>query len=507
MRLRCSTLAVLAACVVALFLGGCASSGLTLYSDTRDKQGQDVKKAWGEVDFASQLSVPRKNIKTLLDEQLAMEDEIWAVHRSSRAREMTYDWTLKNFQDQLHVRLSTLTSATAAKRSEYRATQEKAQGNLNILANNFAGAGLPPPKCPIVLDKARFDSAILAADKLADGNVRTMAITGLASARDECRALEKLNTFFDLGELGAARQRLKDEQDAIKRDEATAAELKKAYDDEKDKYEAAAKALLGNPDDVDAKKKVAEALGKLQALVGKIKAADDAFSAQFVSEERLASLDGFLKTYQDAAAGKAVVDGNKLAIALAVFPDVADKARKALSDVEKPKLAPLAIQKNIELVKLEAARKDIALRRQVVSELEARLAALDAQVQAIGSALDPFEKDPAVQALGSKKLFDVMSANDKAGLTARTKLWKATTRYLDAEGRLRAEAVKANYRVSALSHERALTYAESNINQWKALIDPSVELMAAYGAAGLKSSDIIALFNSLTLLWIGAGVH
>ena len=507
MRLRCSTLAVLGACVAASLIGGCASNGLTLYSDTRDKQGQAVKKAWSEVDFASQLSVPRKNIKTLLDEQLAMEDEIWAVHRSSRAREMSYDWTLKKFQDQLRVRLNTLTSATAAQQQDYRAQQEKAQGNLNNLANSFAAAGQPPPKCPVVLDKASFESAILAADKHPNPNVRTLVVTGLQSAQDACRTLESLKTFFGGGELGAARQRLKDERDAIEKDEKTAAGLKTVYDAEKKIYEEAARALLGNPEDADAKKKVAEALGKLQGLVDKIKAADDAFSTQVVSEERLASLDGFLKTYQDVTTGKEVVDGNKLAIALAVFPDVADKAKKALSDVEKPKLAPLAIQKNIELAKLEAARKDIALRRQVVSELEARVVALDAQVQAIDSALDPFEKDQRVQALSGEELFKVMTADDKAGLPVRTKLWKATTRYLDAEGRLRAEAVKANYRVSALSHERALTYAESNINQWKALIDPSVELMAVYGAAGLKSSDLIALFNSLTLLWIGVGVN
>jgi hypothetical protein len=31
--------------------------------------------------------------------------------------------------------------------------------------------------------------------------------------------------------------------------------------------------------------------------------------------------------------------------------------------------------------------------------------------------------------------------------------------------------------------------------------------MAAFGASGIKKEDIIALLNSLTLLWIGKGVN
>jgi hypothetical protein len=84
----------------------------------------------------------------------------------------------------------------------------------------------------------------------------------------------------------------------------------------------------------------------------------------------------------------------------------------------------------------------------------------------------------------------------------RTKLWRSTALFLDAEGRLRAEGGKAFYRISALEHEQVLTYAESGLNQWKALIDPSVELIAAYSAAGVKLTDITGVLNSVTLLWI-----
>ena len=498
---------VLAGCVVASLLGGRAADALTLYSETRDKQGQDIKKSWGDVeaDIASHLSVPRKNIKTLLDEQLAVEEEIWAVHRSARAREMAHDWTLQKFRDTLTTRVRLLTPVPADELKAYRIRLEKAQESFNTVSTNFAGVGHPAPSCPALLTKDGFDNAVRAATKLKPPK-NVVVVQGLPRAQVDCKTFAELKSVLAGGELGAAKDRLKKEVTAIEDDVDRAQQLKDDYEAKKAAYTAAAEELLGNPSSTEAKTKVTDALKKLQALEDKFKKAQDAFSTEFIAKERLASLDAFLKTYQDVTTGKAVVDGNKIAIALAVFPDIGDKAKKALADVEKPKLVSLAIQKNIELAKLDAAQKDIALRRQVVAELESQVAALDAQVQALNSALDPFA-DPAVAGMLGKKLVDVMTAKDGGGLVARTKLWKATTRYLDAEGRLRAEVGKSEYRISALSHERALTYAESNITQWKALIDPSVDLMAAYGAAGLKTSDLIALFNSLTLLWIGAGVH
>jgi len=60
---------------------------------------------------------------------------------------------------------------------------------------------------------------------------------------------------------------------------------------------------------------------------------------------------------------------------------------------------------------------------------------------------------------------------------------------------------------SAIGYERALSYAESNVTQWNTRITASVDQMAEFGAAGIKKEDVIALVNSLTLLWIGVGVN
>jgi hypothetical protein len=79
--------------------------------------------------------------------------------------------------------------------------------------------------------------------------------------------------------------------------------------------------------------------------------------------------------------------------------------------------------------------------------------------------------------------------------------------YLDADSRLHAEIRKTNTRVRAMEHERALAAAESNVAQWNALITSGVGQLADFGASGIRPERITALINSLTLLWIGAGVN
>ena len=76
---RSCALAILVVSLASPLLSGCASTSSSLphlYRPARDKQGQEASKAWGSVDLDAQLSVPRKNLKALLDEQLAVEDEL-----------------------------------------------------------------------------------------------------------------------------------------------------------------------------------------------------------------------------------------------------------------------------------------------------------------------------------------------------------------------------------------------------------------------------------------------
>jgi hypothetical protein len=487
-------------CAVAPLLIGCQ----TVYSPARDKQGQEAQKAWSEVDLAAQVAVPRKNIRALLDEQLVMEDEIWVAFRTARARSMAYSWKLARLEEEIDSRLVTLAgNMPAAERKKNRDELARATAAIQTIAENNSFAGQPPPDCTALQTDDGLDKARSAAELLPELAKVTVS-ENLERAAKECRIVEGIRTAG--GAIGVAAASLEADKAAIAAEEASAERLKRAYAAARRTYDESARTLLGNSSDPKASEAVERAVAKLGSLVDAVKAAQDSFSTKFITEERLASLDGFLATYKDIVAGKGVEDGNKVAIALAVFPDLRDKARAALRDLEKPNLVPLAVQKNVELAKLEGAQRSIDLRRQVVAERQAQVAALEAQVVALDEAKGSF-KDPAIKGASTKSLLEVMNEKNNEGLNARIKLWRSTTRFLDAEGRLRAEAGKVPYRISALEHERVLTLAESNVHQWQALIDPTVELMAGYGAAGLKSSDHIALFNSLTLLWNAIGVN
>jgi hypothetical protein len=87
------------------------------------------------------------------------------------------------------------------------------------------------------------------------------------------------------------------------------------------------------------------------------------------------------------------------------------------------------------------------------------------------------------------------------------RLWRATAYFLDATGRLSADAGKLDYRLLALEHERALAYSESSILQWRTLIDSNVAQMVEFGASGIKAEHVTALLNSASLLAIAIGTN
>lgn len=64
---------------VALALSGC--SGLRLYSETRDKQGQAAVKAWGEVDLKADFKADAAQREAQLTRELATSDQRLASER------------------------------------------------------------------------------------------------------------------------------------------------------------------------------------------------------------------------------------------------------------------------------------------------------------------------------------------------------------------------------------------------------------------------------------------
>jgi len=227
-----------------------------------------------------------------------------------------------------------------------------------------------------------------------------------------------------------------------------------------------------------------------------------------------------LATYDAAAGGKGTDPGsNRLAVALALIPDMQQRTAQALANAERPNLTPFVLRKNIEQAKADAASRDaerreaiIDLRRKIVVALEEQL---DAYAGAYGASLQvsattkkegkdvPVRWAEALQAVESKPNLAVPTDVLKPKIAA----WRASTRYLEAEGSLRADVAQNYYRIYALQFGGVLLYAESSIQQWKGLVDPSVDLLAQWGASGVVPQDVVQLFNSLMLLGIAVGVN
>lgn len=511
---------VLAAALVTVLLSsGCATTWI--YSETRAKQGQAAKQTWGKVDLVEQVAVPRKNLQALLDEQLKLEDELWATRRERLVHAMAYLWTQADFRIHVSNGLKRVFGGTDL--SAWN-TAGGALKNAKDSQANRAGVplaqGIPMPSCELITQAQTDPEMKLKLDELIANAGDAVAVVVLKTTVDssisDCATIGRgLSGAQTAGELGAVRKLLDADLLALKTERSTSLPVRAAYEAAVKKYELAAAALADDKDGT-AVAKVKTAMDELTSLFKGLKDAKDVFSVELLSEAKLASVDRFLSTYSDVVAGKgSPKNANDAAIALALFPELMDKAKVALNDVQKPNLLPLVMEKNVLQAQLDAAQRDIATRTQVIALREAQLDLLMEQLDAYSRAdvaLNEVLKAGVVTdktLLGALQPMAVTREQDLEGQVffSKQKLWKASALYLDAEGRLRAEVSKTRYRITALAHEKALTYSEANIHQWKTLIDPAVELMAQYGESGFKSSDVSAFFNAVTLLWIAVGVN
>lgn len=537
------------AVVAALLLSGCSTTGgsdFRIHSPERDKQGQALKDAWSKVDLKSQIDIPRQNLAKTLTEQLATEEEIWSKRRSIVAAQMARDWTVAKFQSQAEAGLKRVvgpvaageTPASAAKKyREFSATIKTESDGRDHEARRILALGLSAPTCGIVTgDTAKRLKYLneqvgnLPADK-AD---QASAYAGLVSTMtSHCNAIQvakdgqaKLidTTLANGGDLGKAIATLKAEEASLEADK-TAAELAAAsLKGIQATYENAEKDFLRTKGAED-QKRVEDAIAKLKNWETDTKALEGKpIFGKLLSQIRLESLDKFLATYTAASTGKGTPEGsNRLAVALALIPDMEKKSDEALTKADRPNLTPFVLRKNIEQARSDAASRDVErvaaivdLRKKIVAALEDQLEAYEGAYSASSQVAQKAKvkkdgKESEVEVRWAEALQAVEAKPNttipEEQLNPKIAAWRASTRFLEAEGRLRADIGQSYYRIYALQYEGVLLYAESSIQQWKGLVDPSVDLLSQWGAAGVVPQDVIQLFNSLMLLGVAVGVN
>ncbi|MBP1203107.1 hypothetical protein JOD97_001121 [Duganella sp. 1411] len=515
-------------------LAASATGCSVFYNEARDKQGQTAKSDWEKVDLTSQISLARKNHAALLAEQLKTTDERAVILRNIAAREMAIgsgsvnDVLLKSIERELH-KLSASDSA-AQSWVQYETTKQGAEAGVALAVQNFKQSGFTPKRC----DEAQLNEAPIGEIRDADA-VKGRRLTEIQQDYvAKCAALKDIGPKPTLpdGMLAAA----------VEARDTASAEVDKADDDTKparDAFEAALAEFnkATSAQEANSKglqEKLQHAKEKLQSAVENADKAGEvlsgAFGSQLLSDAEQASIDRFLATLT-ATKDDTLAERSKAADAILAISKFAAETKADWAATDKPNLVPLLLAKNLAQAKGDAAAREIALRRLKLDLLQQRVNIQLQRYQRLSyakaalvgkpevrrgreidtAALPPINLEEPVNAgftpVGARPAKTKELNAWKAQVIDKQRLWDSATNYLDDVGRLQPAAAKINFQVDALAHDRSLSLAESNLALWTGVINSVVEQQASYAASGIKPSDIQALLNSATLLWIGKGVN
>lgn len=487
-------------------LAGCAD--FPIYSPARDKQGQEAKKAWSEVDLKTKFAVARENLATLRAKELETEDTLHRARRDQMIRAMATGGTVETklvkptekALGDLAGSVSQAANWSTARKAEITAAKPLVEARVEL---SEIGVELPPCDA-LKLDKER---AALQA-YIDNGGFEGSTVLAWRTTADKACANPKLTqttTTPVVGSLGATLAELKEARTELEGLRSRTRAERNEYTAALEAHDKAVKALQTDP---KAEVAVQKAAARVKKAIDVLYANQDVFSVKFLAQERSAALDHFLATVADTKAAEAPPKGTtKAELALLLFPKLYDDTKKALNDAKLPTLAPLVLQKDYEKIQLDAATRDITAQ-------EARIALLEQKLQIQANMTDQFLNasrafKPKFQAQSlSVALADQKPATpEDPAFKEKNALLLGVAQYLDAQTRLQADVRKIEYQLDSAMHERALAYAEANAAQWQTLIGGSVDQLSVYGASGIKPEMLVALLNSVTLLWIGVGVN
>jgi len=135
---------------ISLSMASCAN--LRLYSDVRDKQGQDAKKAWEAVDFDATVKVERDNLKKLLAAELDSTGKVQTAIRDHRLRYMVASTLQAGLADpisELHTTLTGLRDASST--VELYIATAKPPPDMDSLKDDMDQFNLGETSCDVAL--------------------------------------------------------------------------------------------------------------------------------------------------------------------------------------------------------------------------------------------------------------------------------------------------------------------------------------------------------------------
>ncbi|WP_426322759.1 hypothetical protein [Pseudoduganella sp. R-43] len=490
------TKAATAGAMLAL-LNGCA--GFQLYDEARDKQGQAVVKAWGEVKAENYFDSVRK---------VRAADEVQA--REYRKAKLMFERD-SSFQPVLDLPLDKGLAANIDHRllelagpasADYAVLDRKVRNIMDaigiervsqeffqrsLLERHFAAdcTSALAGELRARLEKAREFGLLLEAEGLRascqqeqEASARldqALAGTGgeLKKQQDALQALRK-QLVFEAGQARQAEQAFKLAQEEYRLAAERAAQF-------------AARPLPG-----DELQKSAASLHDAIAVLQKL---ETAAGKEALARTSLSTIDDILASVSGDKAPAA--DDGKLESAARMFPALANDLHQ-LRAVRGTNVMPsLQIAKAIASSRSDTAHKMLALQAQRLEYLDqARLAAYGefASLLAARGAL-PGLNGPQ-RKLSFAQLWDKFPAHRHA-------LAKSAIDYQTAIGARHLATSDLLAAAETVRNEGPLVRAEGNFGEWSSLITPTVDEAARFAANGQKPDLVLNLVKAISLLWIG----
>lgn len=506
--------------LLAISLSMTACGSLRLYSDVRDKQGQDAKKAWDAVDFDTTVKTERDNLKKLLAAELDSTAKVQAAIRDNRLRYMVASTLQNGLADQISELHTTLTGTPDASSTlKLYIDTAKPSPDMESLREDMDQLKLGEASCDFALPKKPSPQM---AKALTSSDESLKAQAGADYKR--LNALCSRSTYSDfevaLKPRGALHQYITERDEAmadLETFKGEANELKATYIAAKKAYDDAAKA---SP--IDKAKKVKDAADKLQAAADALNKSSSPVAQKFIAEVNLEAISDFAKAVAETPTdpSKIPADANKAAVAVVIIPGLMDEATQAANEQRAMRALPLQLRANYEQLRLDAANRDIAAREQVVQLRKDLVKTTINEVLQLSQAYREMNLTAAPAA--TPKNADTKPVNDslvgwlaqpvtdlvsKANPNQKQRFYTSAGLYLDALTRLETNRFSILAKINAAMYERALAYAEVNAKQWSSLIGLSVNQVADSASSGIKTDRVVSILNTLGLWWVAHGVN
>lgn len=502
-------------------IAGCSS--FRIHSEVRDKQGQTAQEALKKVDLSGIFTTASDNLKKQLQTELESQDKMGAAIRAQELEAIVLSDNLnESLVTPLDNKLMKLTGAKTWRDAQQRMEDSRKSAesdaaiklNQESMAKIFQRNLLPVPSCDDLTQgkiPTQIQQAMLKWNEARD----TKRLASIGAALDQSKKLcgqsqvskwpwtAFADSDFEIALLQAKHD--KAEYDNLKK---TSQELRDAYKTARAAYDAAVKEAKSDSSRVSL---VAEKAAELDNAIDKLDKAKDALSLQFISSERIDAVREIVDVVlQGAKDGKVPDNAGHAQAAFILIPQQMDEFKSALAAAKTPLIAPLAVRKNFEQIKLDAATRELALLQRRVELSEQIVEAQYSEMQMLDRASRQLHEEPSKGKPSLDTLYGgrpVIEAFSKASGADATRLYDAAATYLDDLARLEPAIYKLKYQRLATYHQVSLIYAETNTRHWMNLISASTNQVAESASGGIKPETITQAIQAATLFWIGNGVN